>query len=107
MLEITGAAKSADEATRVMIYKNGKSSIYGKGQYKDRSTAETDCTKFVSDKEVYKTSTEKFKVGDIDKYTIVIWIEGNDPECDDDVQDAQLSEQLGFVGCDKDNKPIS
>ena len=35
MLEITGAAKSADEATRVMIYKNGKSSIYGKGQYKE------------------------------------------------------------------------
>ena len=59
MLEITGAAKSADEATRVMIYKNGKSSIYGKGQYKDRSKAETDCTKFVSDKEVYKTSTDE------------------------------------------------
>ena len=51
--------------------------------------------------------TAKFKVGDIDKYTIVIWIEGNDPECDDDVQDAHISVQLGFVGCDKDNKPIS
>mgnify|MGYP006949640187 CR=1 FL=1 len=96
VLEITGAAKSADEATRVMIYKNGKSSIYGKGQYKDRSKAETDCTKFVSDKEVYKTSTEKFKVGDIDKYTIVIWIEGNDPECIDDIRNGHVRMRMLF-----------
>ena len=29
--------------------------------------------------------TEYFKVGDIDKYTIVIWVEGDDPECTDDL----------------------
>ena len=29
--------------------------------------------------------TENFKVGDIDKYTIVIWVEGDDPECTDDL----------------------
>ncbi len=71
-------------------------SIYGKGQYKDRSKAETDCTKFVSDKEVYKTSTEKFKVGDIDKYTIVIWIEGNDPECIDDIRNGHVRMRMLF-----------
>lgn len=39
--------------------------------------------------------------------TIRVWIDGEDPECDDDVQNAQLSVQLGFVGCDENNNPIS
>ena len=26
-----------------------------------------------------------FKPGDVHKYTVVIWIEGNDPQCDDDI----------------------
>ena len=29
--------------------------------------------------------TENFKVGDIDKYTVVIWVEGDDPECKNDL----------------------
>lgn len=41
------------------------------------------------------------------KATIRIWIDGEDPECDDDVQDAQLGVQLSFVGCDENNVPIS
>lgn len=41
------------------------------------------------------------------KATIRVWIEGEDPQCDDDVQDAQLSVQLGFIGCDENNVPIS
>ena len=29
--------------------------------------------------------TSDFRPGDIDKYTVVIWIEGNDPDCVDDI----------------------
>ena len=58
---------------------------------------------------VYSNNTRLFHLNQLEpvKVTVRLWIEGNDPECDDDVQDAQLSVQLGFVGCDKDNKPIS
>lgn len=96
VLEITGVAKSADEAARVMVYKNGEPAIYGKGKFKDRSTAETDCTKFVTDAQVMTTATEDFKVGDIDKYTIVIWIEGNDPECIDDIRNGHVRMRMLF-----------
>ncbi len=96
VLEIEGVAKSADEAARVMIYKNGKPSIYGKGKYKDRNTAETDCTKFETDTRIMTTSTEEFKVGDVDKYTIVIWIEGNDPECIDDIRNGHVRMRMLF-----------
>ena len=40
--------------------------------------------------------TEGFKVGDIDKYTIVIWIEGNDPECIDDIRNGHIRMRMLF-----------
>lgn len=95
-LEIIGVAKSADEAVRVMVYKNGEPAIYGKASYTDRSTAETDCTMFVDDDTVMTTRTENFQVDDIDKYTIVIWIEGNDPECIDDIRNGHIRMRMLF-----------
>ncbi len=95
-LEITGVAKSADEATRVMVYKNGEPAIYGKGKLEDRNTAETDCTKFVDDTTVMTTVTEDFEVDDVDKYTIVIWVEGNDPECLDDIRNGHVRMRMLF-----------
>ena len=101
-LDITGVAKSADEACRVMVYKNGKQAIYAKGQYKNREQAETDATKFKSDTVVMKTSTKDFKPQDVDKYTIVIWIEGNDPECIDDIRDGFVRMRMLFQVDDED-----
>lgn len=102
VLDITGVAKSADEACRVMIYKNGKETIYAKGKYGDRSKAEENTEKFVNDTTVCKLSTKNFKVGDIDKYTIVIWIEGNDPECIDDIRDGFVRMRMLFSVDDPD-----
>lgn len=102
VLDIKGVAKSADEAARVMVYKNGEPSIYGKGKYKDRNTAETDCTKFETDTVVMSTATEDFKVDDVDKYTIVIWIEGNDPECIDDIRNGHIRMRMLFSVRDED-----
>ncbi len=58
---------------------------------------------------VYSNNTRLFHLNEMTptKTTIRLWIDGEDPECDDDVQQAQLSVQLGFVGCDEDNIPIS
>lgn len=95
-LEITGVALSADEATRVMVYKNGEPEIFGKGKYKDRNTAETDCTKFIDDTTVMTTRTEGFEVDQVDKYTIVIWIEGNDPEAVDDIRNGHVRMRMLF-----------
>ncbi len=58
---------------------------------------------------VYSDNTRLFHLNQLEpkKVTIRIWVDGEDPECDDDVQQAQLSVQLGFIGCDDDNVPIS
>lgn len=96
-LQIKGVSKSMDEAIRVMIYKNGESAIYGKHQYKkDADVAETDATVFDSETSVMKTDTKDFKPGDYDKYTVVAWVEGNDPECIDDIMGGYMRMNMLF-----------
>lgn len=58
---------------------------------------------------VYSDSTRLFHLEELTptEVTIRVWIDGEDPQCDDDVQNAQLSVQLGFIGCDENNQPIS
>lgn len=41
------------------------------------------------------------------KVTYRLWMEGEDPQCDNDVQRANLSLRMAFVGCDQGNHPIS
>ncbi len=84
-LDISGVAKSADEACRVMVYKNGEPTVYAKGKYDNRDEAEKDTVKFLDDKTVMSTTTENFKPDNVDKYTVVVWIEGADPECVDEI----------------------
>ena len=96
-------AESADEAVRVLVYKNGEQAMYGKAKYTDRNTAETDCTMFETDSRVMTTSTEGFEVDQVDKYTIVIWAEGNDPECIDDIRGGHVRMRMLFEVRDDEN----
>ena len=41
------------------------------------------------------------------KIMVRIWIEGEDPQCDDDVQEAQLTVALCFMGTDENNEAIA
>ncbi len=57
----------------------------------------------------YSNSTRLFHLNELEPtmVTIRLWIDGEDPQCDDDVQDAHLAVQLGFIGCDDNNMPIT
>ena len=47
---------------------------------------ESDCdAEFATGTKVMHTLREKFEPNSKDKYTIVIWLEGNDPDCVDDI----------------------
>lgn len=41
------------------------------------------------------------------KIMVRLWVEGEDPQCDDDVQDAQLTVALCFMGTDENNEAIA
>lgn len=103
-MEITGSANGMDEAVRIMIYKNGEPLIYAKPQYKNRKQAETGTIAFLDDTTVMNTMTKDFKPGAVDKYTIVIWVEGNDSECVNDILGGYIRSKILFeVADDKEN----
>lgn len=58
---------------------------------------------------VYSNNTRLFHLDEMTpkKVTVRLWIDGEDPQCDDDVQEADLQVALSFVGCDENNVPIA
>ena len=74
--------KHADEALRIMIYVNDESTVYAKGNSID-GKAEPDTKKFREDKDgtIILEQRKDMHAGDLDKITVVVWIEGDDPEC--------------------------
>ena len=102
-MTVTGASKSVDEAVRIQIYKNGKDNVYAKGTYSDRKKAEEDATVFTDNTTVFTTKNSALSAGSVDKYTVVMWIEGNDPECLDPIRGGSIRSQMVFDVVGEDN----
>lgn len=83
-IKIDDVIKNVDEAIRVMVFKNGNKVIYAKNN-KETGEPEPNTQPFKNDDTVMLELSENFKVGDIDKWTVVVWVEGDDPECKDDL----------------------
>ena len=83
-IEIEDVIKNVDEAIRVMVIKNGERTIYAK-KNKSTGTAENNTQPFYSDNVIMLEKNENFQVDSEDKYTIVIWVEGDDPDCTDEL----------------------
>lgn len=83
-IEIDDVIKNVDEAVRVMLFKNGNKVIYAKNS-RETGEPEPDTIPFYDEDTVMLEQNENFRVGDVDKYTVVIWVEGDDPECKNDL----------------------
>ena len=83
-LPIDDVIKNVDEAIRIMVYRNGERTVYAKP---NATTGEVEpgTEKFYSASEVAVEGRKDFKPGDVDKFTIVIFLEGDDPECKDNL----------------------
>ena len=95
-MTIENVTKNVDEAVRVAVYKNGEKTVYGKTK-SNGSGMESDCdSEFLSASLVMRTSTEKFESKAKDKYTVVIWLEGNDPDCLDNIIGGTIKFGMNF-----------
>lgn len=74
--------KNADEALRIMIYVNDEKTVYAKGS-SINGAPEKGTVKFRDDEDgtIILEQRKDMKAGDLDKITVVVWIEGDDPEC--------------------------
>lgn len=101
---ITQATAGVDAAVRVRIYFNPRYYVasenaynhsgnyvdYAKPKTGGNGVAEVDpgnrgMTNFISNDVISEVQTDNFKPGDISKITVVIWLEGEDPDCTNDV----------------------
>lgn len=71
---------NVDEAIRVMVYLNGEKTVYAKLNGFTEEP-ELDTKAFYSDDTVMLESRQDFTPGSIDRFTVVIFIEGDDPDC--------------------------
>lgn len=95
-MSIENVTKGVDEAIRVAVYINGEKMVYGKTK-SNGSGKESDCdSEFLSSTIVMETKHEKFEPKAKDKYTVVIWLEGNDPDCVDDIIGGTLKLGMDF-----------
>ena len=81
-IKIDDVIKNVDRAVRVMVIRNGERTLYAKPN-ETTGEAEDGTTTFYSSSEVCVEGRQDFAPGDIDKFTIVIFIEGDDPDCVD------------------------
>lgn len=86
---IDDVIKNVDEATRVMIFLNGEKTVYAKiNSYTNE--VEEGTVAFSSKEEAVLEQRKNFQPGDIDKFTIVIWLEGDDPDCTDNLLGGEI-----------------
>lgn len=79
---ISGITQQLDSAIRIRLYRNGEYVNYARTR-SDGGGPEKGTTEFFSEQIVTQNLVPDFSPGGIDKYTIVIWIEGDDPDCVD------------------------
>jgi hypothetical protein len=107
--------KDIDEAIRIMIIRNGEKTVYAKkkkdgdieevvpGEYftedgKNIPDAQPWMTvPFISRERAYYETGLSLAAGEIVKYTVMIWLEGNDPECVDDILGGTLKMRMEFT----------
>ncbi|MBQ2446440.1 MAG: hypothetical protein II272_08345 [Oscillospiraceae bacterium] len=94
-IDIQAVTLGADHAVRVMVIKNGEERVYAKAQ-KDSTEPEPDTEPFLSNTVVMSDVTESFEPGEFDKYTVVIWLEGEDPECIDNIRGGVVKMSMHF-----------
>ncbi len=111
-IDVLSTELGADEALRVKVYRNGEAVTYGKRPVK--GTENNKYAKFGIDKfftkpdKVMDLNVDNFKPGDTDKYTVVIWLEGWDPECVDDILggEVKLSMTFHIIDTEADSKEL-
>lgn len=84
-LYIANATYEIEKSIRIRLYVNGEYVDYAYGRTDGVEGPEPGTTQFQGGNTIVKKEIQHFKPGDVTKYTVVIWLEGNDPECVDKI----------------------
>jgi len=93
-LVIDDVIKNVDDAVRVRVYRDGEFVTYAK--LSSRGVAEPETVPFEDNNLIVREHITNFGPGAISKYTIVLWIEGSDPECTDNILGGEFKVHMDF-----------
>lgn len=92
---ISNVTKGLDEAVHIRMYVNGVMTEFAKTR-SDGQGPEDGTTEFYSIGVVTRGRVDDFQPGQITKYTVVAWLEGDDPDCVDRVIDGLAKLDMNF-----------
>lgn len=111
-ISITGVYKNVDAAMRLaLISDDEKSVIYSKGEYNRESglyesedsykenhqtMMPATTTPYVDERIIAHEQRNDFLVEEVHKYTVLIWLEGHDPDCIDDIKGGSIKLVMTF-----------
>ena len=82
-IKLSGVTNNIDEAIRLRLYVNAEDPINYAKTRSDGTGAEPGTTEFHSSTVIARGRIESFVPKAVTKYTLVVWVEGNDPDCVD------------------------
>ena len=82
---IANMSLGCEKAARIRLYVNGEYTDYAYPRTDGGEGAEPNTTAFISTDTVCRHDIENFGPGEVTKFTIVMWLEGDDPECVDNI----------------------
>ncbi|MCR5485216.1 MAG: hypothetical protein K6F09_06445 [Clostridiales bacterium] len=108
-LNLESEYKGADEAIRVAVFKNGVPTIYAKPQKGTEDKLETFAAdeNFLDSETIMEEVVSGLKGGSQIRYTVVVWLEGEDPQCVNEIMGGEVKLSMHFEvigGSDKIEK---
>lgn len=99
-IDLTEVTKDLDSACRVMLIEESRKTIYYKDDGTDLNplelTPRDEMQTFKSSSVIGETTIKDFRPGEVLKYTIFIWLEGWDVECENDKMGGQIKMDMRF-----------
>ena len=97
-LDLTEVYRNVDEALRVELYVNDVSTIYAKRRGGWSGQPEPETVPFLGISRIISLEPKPINIGQVEKFTIVSWIEGNDPDCINDLLGGYVKMAMSFSG---------
>ena len=91
---IDDVIKNVDQVVRVRVYKNDEYVTYAKASA--FGTPEKNTVAFETEELIARDHVERIIPGEIIKYTIVLWLEGSDPECTNNIFGGEIKIHMEF-----------
>jgi len=104
VVTLQSASKGAEDAVRIAVWRNDDKTVYAMPAA--NGMPELDCTNFISKKLVCEYDEDNFEVGNVDKYTVVIWLDGDDPECVDAIVGGGLEFTMQIAAATEDDTTL-